>query len=265
MTDIQDTNDKAPQDNGQAEEEVKDSAPSDQQDGQASEEQAESSFEIPEKFKGKSAEDIAKSYIALEKKLGERPRVDEKTQKEIAKWRQLGAIIENNPVLYKTIEDEVKRIRGESAEDTQESKPDDVRLATQSRIMSDFERDFGINQLPQDKRKDLSEKILLEVAEMYDPSGEKSIKEVINSIPLHKLNRSLEKAYRYVTADDREEQGRLEGLVEARQNSEATFGSIPSSSINSQAVKLTEDEKKVARRMGISEADYLKEKLALDK
>ena len=125
----------------------KEEAPSKPQDGQAKEE------DVPEKFRGKSAADIAKSYIELEKKLGENSNDVAKVRKEL---ELVGQVIEGNPEL---------------------------------------------------KTKFLA----------------------------------------------------------ARQNAEATFGSIPSSGGKSGQIELTPKQRETARKMGISEADYIKEVIAIQK
>ncbi len=87
----------------------------------------------------------------------------------------------------------------------------------------------------------------------------------MDTIPLDKLPKYLDKAYRLATIGDEKERGRLQALAEARQNSEGAFGSMTSSTPTGNQTKLSEDEKKVAARMGIAEDKYLKSKIALEK
>lgn len=239
--------------------------PSQGDDGKSSKPETPSQDDLPEKFKGKSASDIAKSYIELEKKLGKRSEDDTKVRSQLQQWEKLGQVLESDPELYKQVEAAITRLSGKKSETTiVEKDPEvkDIRITQENTIIGDFEKDFGISSLKSDKRKELHEKIAGELADMLDPGGKKSTREVIDTIPLPRLRNYLEKAYKLATSGDREERARLEALVQQRQNREASFGTFPSSSVGSQG-QLSEDERKVAKKMGISEEAYLKQKKAL--
>lgn len=244
--------------------------PSQSQDGQRNDNtETKIQGDLPERFKGKSASEIAQSYVELEKKLGDQSQEVGDMRKEIEGWKALGRVLEENPTLSDLVEKEIDRIAGKKGDSTSKSdqppKADDVRLATENVIITKFEERFAIDRVDPEKKQKLHQAIGNELAEMVDPGGKMTVKQVMDSIPLDRLDRYLEKAYKLATINDREEQARIAGIVEARNNSEASFGSIPSSGVRSQQVKLTPEEQKVARRMGISEEDYIKEKLALDK
>lgn len=55
------------------EEEVQEEEPTTETEPEEQEEEQEEEFEVPEKFKGKSSQDIIKSYLELEKTIGKRP------------------------------------------------------------------------------------------------------------------------------------------------------------------------------------------------
>lgn len=266
MPDPEETKTDAPDTSGQAD--TTPDAPSSQPDGQAGEKPdgETKTDDLPEKFKGKSVQEVAKSYLELEKKLGEHSTTVDQAKKQLKQWEALGAVLESNPELYRAVEDEILRVNGKKR-DTTENDPasakDDTRIATENILINNFEKQFGIDQLPPEKRGELHKQIGTELAEMIDPGGEKSVKDVMNSIPLDRLPKYLEKAYRLATINDANEKARLDGLLQARQNNEASFSSVPSSSVNGQKVQLSDEEKKVARRMNISEEDYLKQKIAL--
>lgn len=220
---------------------------------------------LPEKFKGKTPEEIARAYTELERKLGEQSgkiSEGEKYRQEVEQWRQLGSIIEQDPVLYSAVETKVK---GPKQTNGESSRRDDARVALEQTIINDFERSRGLDNLDQDRRSKLNEKIGIELAEMLDPGGKKTYTEIIENIPLDRLPKFLDKAYRLATADDTAERARMEGLVSARQNNEAAFGNIPASSGKSDGVTLTPEEKVAARRMNITEEQYAKNKAELDK
>lgn len=221
---------------------------------------------LPEKFKGKTATDIAKSYLELEKQYGEQSKSVSEARDIKGKLEKLDRILEDNPELLKQFEAAITKYSGKNpslTEDEKDSGQEDVREEREDSIIREFQKEYGISTLSKEKKEALNEKIANELADMLDPGGKKPVKDVLNSIPLRRLRSYLEKAYRLATIGDREEQARFQGHLEARQNREASFSSFPSSSLTQKTGQLTEDEKKVAKGMGISDEDYLKQKQAI--
>lgn len=222
---------------------------------------------LPEKFKGKTASEIAKSYLDLEKKLGEQSQSVSKTRDQLAQWEKLGEVLESDPELYKQIEAAIDKLSGKKSDTTKNDQApeiQDLKVTQENLIINKFEEDFGIQNLSPEKRQELHKKIGANLADMLDPGGKKSVRQVLDSIPTARLRNYLEKAYRLATDDDREERARLSALIENRQNREASFGNIPSSSVSTKQGQLTEEERKVAQKMGITEEAYLKQKKALN-
>lgn len=248
--------DQEPTDNPQ-----KPQAPADPQAGQAKPE----GEELPEKFRGKSAADIAKSYSELEKKLGEYKdygSTKEKLashEKQLQQFYTLANVINGNPELKAAV---VKAAGGE-AENPDKPKIDNTTIAVRNETISTFQKDLGIQALPEGERTPLLDNVMRELKDMFDHEGTMSNQQVLDAIPLPKLKVYLHKAYRLATADNDKEQSRLKGILEARKNSEAVFGSISSSGVK-QSKGLTPKEQEIARRMGISEEKYLKNKEALE-
>ncbi len=206
--------------------------------------------ELPAEFKDKSPKEIVEAIKEMSGKVAD----VEEMKKVIGQWEKLGTIIQSNPALYKAIEEEVKR----SVAPKEEIKQDDARVATQGMIINDFEKGYAIDKLEPTKKQELHVKIGNELAEMFDPGGTKSPQQVIQEIPLDKLPRYLEKAYKLATVDDTAERARLQGIIEARQNNEASFGSIPSSNGKSDSISLTPEQRQAAQKMGVSEEQYAK-------
>lgn len=233
--------------------------PSNSDDGQGK--QAE---DLPEKFKGKSATEIAKSYIELEKKIGE----NENVKKDLAQWQALGKVIKGNPKLKEAIEEEILKISGAPSQnkDTKDEpkvqQDPETRQTLENQIVADFEKEIGLKSLASEKRDTLYKKVGTELMDMLDPGGTKSYREVITSVPLTRLRSYLDKAYKLATADDAEERGRVKALSEARQNNEAMFSSMPSAG-GKTGEGLSPEEKAAAKKMGISEEKYLKNKKEL--
>jgi hypothetical protein len=215
-----------------------------------------SDFEVPEKFKGKSAEEIAKSYVELEKKLNE-PKTDEEKQNalnELKYWRELGTFIENDPEAIKTLENSIKRQRGIA--DTPAPQEDDTKIALRDDKISAFEKQFGIDSLPAEKKADLHKRIGNQVALLVDPTGKTTYIDAVKNIPVSQLNNYLSMAYKVATVDDAEERGRTKALIEARQNKEGTMESMPSTSGNTDTINLTPEQRAVAQKLGIPEEKY---------
>lgn len=222
--------------------------------------QVENQEDLPEKFQGKSSSEIAKSYLELEKKLGQYSQ----TQKELEEWRALGQVIKNDPELVKALESKVAT-QQKSDEGKANGQPkDDTRSAVSNNIVNQFEKEKGLDQLEPDKRKDMHQRIGNELADMLDPGGNKSTREILESINLSKLPQYLDKAYRLATMNDQAEQERLKGLAQARQNSEAEFGSMRASSGKSEKKSLTPEEEATAKKLGITPEKYLEQKKKLE-
>ena len=231
--------------------------PSSPQDGEGKKTEEEPA--VPKQFEGKTAQDIAKSYSELQKLHGAQAKELGDYRENNSRWEALAKIIEGNPAIYKAIETEIDQATGKGNTNNEPKKKDDTRVAVENKIVGDFEQQYGINTLETDKRKELHIKIGNEIKEMFDPSGTKNLSQVMDEIPLNTLPRYLDKAYRLAIADDTVERARVEGLLQARQNREATVGSIPSSGVNSETTELTPKQREVARRMNISEEDYRKQ------
>lgn len=228
--------------------------------------------QLPEKFKGKSASEIAQAYLELEKLHGKSSQEVNQTREEATKvnqklqqWEALGKVIQSNPALYNQIESEIKKL-GNQQPSNQQTDPTiprierdltDTKLATQSNIFDKFESKFGIDSLPTEEANTLKGKIGRELAEM---TGTKDVSSAIAQLPLDRLPIFLEKAYRLATDGDDQERARLKGMLDARKNNQASFGNVPSSSIRENTDGLSPEEKKVAQRLGVSEDKYLKQK-----
>lgn len=245
--------------------------------GQSSDQKpnAEVTSALPEKFKGKSVQDIVKAYSELETKLGgtaEEIKEAKKIKDEMsvvmnALWRQ--------PELYRQVEraiqdfqqggqlpntrdrmgnDESNAGTRKGSTEKKDSSDDEVRTVTQNQIISGFEERTGLKKLPTEQRQKLSQKIASELAEMADPGGTLTIPQVIKKIPLPQLEKYLEKAYKLAVADRFLDQG----------TSLQDIGSIGGMSSGGGKADnqhgLSEKELEVARKLGISPDKYAKQK-----
>lgn len=244
--------------------------PAGQPGGQSQQPLQAAQDDLPEKFKGKSAKDIANSYLELEKHTGKTSQEVKEARENLAQWEALGKVIQSNPALEKLITEEIEKIGGKKTEGDDSHQTDsnqDVRIATTDSIFKEFEREHGIDRLNGDSQTALQNKIGKELAEILDPTGSKPLNQLLSEVPLNRLGGHLRKAYKLATVDDEKERARLQGLLQAKQNRDAEFGSIPSSSgspVNQ--AQLSAEELKVATRLNISPEKYLenKKKIALE-
>ena len=123
--------------------------------------------------------------------------------------------------------------------------------------MGDFQKDIGLDKLKADEKKQQYEKVMKEFLELRDPGGKKDLKTVLAETPLTVLPNILEKAYFLANVDQATDPNSGFDF--------ASIGSFASSSRKSeQKGGLTEDEKTVAKNLGISEAEYAKYKQKIE-
>jgi transcriptional regulator of met regulon len=204
--------------------------PSDSQDDKGKNTPGE---DVPEKFKGKSAAEIAKSYVELEKKLGD----NEGTKKQLEQFYALADVINKNPKIKEALLEAVEgKPSDDKDKDKKNDKPDETKEVVKEGIISTFRKDLGINALDEEDRKGLLGKVMGELRDLVSESDKLSDAQVIDKIPLSSLNKYLHKAYRLATLDDEKEQSRAKGVLEAKKNAEGAFGSFSSSGIKIQKV-----------------------------
>ena len=216
---------------------------------------------VPDKFKGKTVEDIAHMYGELEKVYGKHSDEVHEYREKIKQWEALGNVIKGNPEILKAVESEIEKISGKKLENKDENKNkpvrDDTRIAVENGIINNFERQYGIDRLEQGKRAEIHKRIGQELGDMLDPTGKRTTADILENVSLEKLPRYLEKAYKLATLDDEKEKARSQAFLQANQNRDAIIGSMPSSGGSSEGGSLTPEQRKVAQKMHITEEKYL--------
>jgi hypothetical protein len=137
---------------------------------------------------------------------------------------------------------------------------DDTRKTLQNLILADFYKRHGLHQLSPDERKAEEAKLAGSFAELLDPGGKKPMRKLLNEVPLDRLDKYLEKAYRDVNYDKVMSDARMKGLLSAEENRQASIGSLSSSGAKGGSIALSPEEKQVADRLGISYEAYAKSK-----
>lgn len=218
---------------------------------------------LPEKFKGKSTEDIATMYLELEKKFGEHSKEVENARQFLQEKAFLDQLLSEDEQLYKTLEQAISKKVGKQTTDDKSPKSDpvltDLRRSEENRAIGEFQKQFGIDKLDSDKKKEMMQNISKELAEMLDPGGNKTIGQIISEISLSKLPKYLENAYWIANKEKLIDRGSISDDI-------SSIGSISSSSVfNSNKDSLSEEEKKIAEKLGVKPEKYLERKKQINK
>jgi len=217
--------------------------------------------------KFKSKEDLEKSYLELDKKIGEQGLELGTARKELAEAREYQMytrpvvdLLDKDESLRKTVFTKLGITT--EGEPVKESKLDDSRVqelvrketaplrdAQQSDAVKDFEAKHGIDKLSPEERKDQRARIGAYIGKWVGS---------MKNIPPQALASYLEDAYTLANADIIRNQGKLEGRVEERTKAAASIGSIPSGEGEPSKGELTGEYKEVAEKMGVDPKKYAK-------
>lgn len=242
------------------------------------------SSQLPEQYKGKSAEELAKMHMEAEKKLGEqsnevseaRKKVDDamKLQTDAVKARQtlqeLTELIYADPERIKAVEAWYAKQSGQSQDQKSDGQApvsdgspslsqnqpmvDDTRRTLQDQIFDEFYAKNGIDKLPAKEKQEALQKISSEFAELFDPTGRKTISQIVSERPLASLRRDLSKVYKLSSINESSQ-----GDDAQAQNDQAAIGSMAGKTIREDENKLTAAEEKMASNLGIAPEKYLEQ------
>lgn len=144
----------------------------------------------------------------------------------------------------------------------------DNRNALISNTVKDFEKEHGIDKLTKEEKETLNNAIIGEIKGILDPNETgKGGAELLEGVSVSKLPGVLERAYYLATRQTREKQIKDSAVNQYQNEERGMVGSISQGSgeSNGEEVVLTEKEKRAARRMGVSEEKYLKNKTEIAK
>ena len=259
--------------------------------GQAGEGDAHSQVsQLPEQYKGKTAEELAKMHMEAEKKLGEqssevaeaRKKVDDalKLQADAVKAREtlqeLTELIFADPERIKAVEAWYTKKTGQSADQKQDGQKspsdgsaplsqtspqvEDTRRALQDQIFDEFYVKHGISNLPAKEKQEALQKISSEFADLFDPTGKMTISQIVANRPLVSLRRDLDKAFRLSNIGESSQ-----GADAQSENDQAAIGSLAGKTIREDEMKLSAAEETMAKKLGISPEKYLERKKQIAK
>lgn len=124
----------------------------------------------------------------------------------------------------------------------------EVKESQFGEIVAAFEKDYGINGMKDDDKRESRRKIESYLNDFgWSISGQTG-----NRPPLNQLRNQLEKAYMGTHAEKLREEGRLEGFTQARVNDQGAMGSFPSGNLEtSQEAELSAGQKEWAEKLGV--------------
>jgi len=219
---------------------------------------------VPEKLQGKSSDDLISMYGNLERKLGEQGH----ELGEYKKFRQDMDLVLNaiyaDPETKSLVEKNMRKLTGvdksnQASQPTVDPRVSETRSAMEAQIINSFAAKSGLDSLPADQRPEVFKKIGDELVDMLDPTGTKTYAQVLAGINLQKLPLLLEKAYFLADKDGMIDKATAQARAQFQQNASAAIGSM-SAVGGSNEERLTPEERQTAKKLGVSEADYLKYK-----
>lgn len=139
----------------------------------------------------------------------------------------------------------------------------DTRSAMVNTIHNDFEKELGIDKMTPEKQQEVRGMVGTMVKEMLDPRNNKTISQVYEEVSLTKLPWYLRRAFDLVNKSSEIEQAKEAGRNEVLaqySGEQGMIGSISGGSVPIDQVTLTQKEKEIALKQGVSEENYLKQK-----
>lgn len=217
--------------------------------------------------KFKSVEDLEKSYKELETKMGGHVKTEAEL-KELRDFRDQVApflifatqdteTVEKYKKSFGTSED--KAIKKDAPSSGESQAITEVALATEGRIISDFEKEHGFDGLTDEDKTSLRQTMGKFMGGWLSGTGR-------TRPSLTELPNFLEQAYTLAGAEKMRKRAKDEGAAEAYNAQLANggvFSSAPARKTNK--IELSADERKIAKKMGLTDEQYLKGKEAVSK
>lgn len=234
---------------------------------------------LPEELKGKSTVEIASMYQHLSKKLGEQSSEVNDARTKLEQVNYILEALEANPELYGKVKSHVQGYKRGGAPAADPNDPgagqdggthgqpgkqgkvgDDVRAFNMNKVFDEFRTEFKIKDLPKEKREAIEKKVAVELLELLDPEGTKDLSTVMAEVRVDKLPAYLKKAWTLAHSA---------ALLDNDQALLQDFASIGALSYtagsNDSGDGLTEEQRKVAQRLGVKPEKYAEQLKSMKK
>lgn len=201
--------------------------------------------------KFKSAEDLAKAYRELEKKLGEQGEEIKNSRQFAALVQPLLEEIKNDPQLFSELDSRLQRKTQfpdtkSQPKDKESKTQDETRNVLLDMQISRFEEKFGISKMDPEARAELRSKIGNKVLELTGKP--------FNSVDLQKLPKVLENAYALVKGKVADKSS--PDVRSAEAGDEGGIPSVPSSTGKTEET-LSPEAAEIAEKLGLTRKQYL--------
>lgn len=234
---------------------------------------------LPEELKGKGAAEIASMYQNLQKKLGEQSSEVSDARTKLEQVNYILEALEANPDLYGKVKSHVQGYKRGGAPAADPNNPgtgqnggtngqpsnqgkagDDVRAFNMNKVFDEFRSEFKIKDLPKEKRETIEKKIAVELLELLDPGGTKDLPTVMAEVRVDKLPVYLKKAWTLAQS------AALLDNDQALLQDFASIGALSYSAGNNDSGDgLTEEQRKVAQRLGVKPEKYAEQLKSMKK
>lgn len=210
--------------------------------------------------------DYAKQLSDLQNTISDQGKTIEQLQEYVRGSSTIITTLASDPELKTAFQGSFARQNGLSGQQPQQTTPQnpnsqptqtsdegptieavkELKEERRGDIIRQFERDYGIDQLPKEEQAQAKQKIATYLSEFGRD---------VTSIPVTDLRSNLDKAYiGSVGVDKLREEGKLEGIATMRQNAQGTFGSFPSGAPQGvdQEGKLTEKQQEWVSKLRVN-------------
>ena len=136
----------------------------------------------------------------------------------------------------------------------------DNRNALITQSVNTFEQRVGLDKLDKERRQEMNVKVGAYLTRILDTKGTgKPVTQLLEELPLARLSGVLDDAWYLATKDDREAEMKKQ-MLESQENQTGIIGGMGGASVSEESVVLTQKEREAARKMNVSEDEYLKNK-----
>jgi hypothetical protein len=203
--------------------------------------------------KFKSSEELAKAYKELENKLGEQGVELGQSREFVETVKPILELVRDDPALFAAVDAKLKQTMSPQNFQQVESQPnksqEENKETLSNLVIANFEKEYGIDTLPETERRAMRAKIGTAISEMTGMP--------MNKVDLRRLEGTLKNAYVLANKDNLVEKTKLEALIEAQANEEAGISSLRSSAKNTEEITLTPEQARVAQKMGLTKDQYV--------
>lgn len=222
-----------------------------------------------DKVTGKTQEQLIEMYGQLSQKLGEMSASEKQKSEVLKKVNVILAAIGKSPEREKMVKAWIDEFGtgddGEGGEDDKKKIDPalmDVRKSQENEIVGNFESRYGIDKLPEEQRKEMQGRIGNALWDLVDPRGEyKTYQEMLDSIPLQKLDRMMENAYWIANRDKISSELREAQESKRKADQMGAIGGLSSASIGGEEeIELTTEELRAAKSMKVTPEKYKERK-----